>query len=101
MPQHAILMNDMAYYVRYESDLNGPGYWVIVDPANPHGFTATVPVRLNALDEWEPVSGSRGLKGGGGNSSKAAKVKVKVKVKVKPVADASAPSLEHRVRLAG
>lgn len=88
MPQHAILMNDMAYYVRYESDLNGPGYWVIVDPANPQGFTATVPVRLNALDEWEPVSGSRGLKGGGGNSSKAAKVKTKVKVK--PVADAGA-----------
>ena len=72
MPQHAIMLNDEAYYVRYEADPNGHGFWAIVDPSNPHGFSGSLPVRLNELNEWEPVSASKGLKGGGGNSSKAA-----------------------------
>ncbi|AZF49480.1 MULTISPECIES: membrane-targeted effector domain-containing toxin [unclassified Pseudomonas] len=73
MPQHAILLDDQAYYVRYEGDPNGRGYWAIVDPNNPHGFSGTLAVRLNEFNEWERVPGAKGLKGGGGNSSKAAK----------------------------
>ncbi|QJI27502.1 hypothetical protein HKK55_01900 [Pseudomonas sp. ADAK18] len=73
MPQQAILLNDEAYYVRYESDPNGRGYWAIVDPNTPHAFSGSLPVRLNEFNEWERVPGGKGLKGGGGNSSKAAK----------------------------
>lgn len=73
LPQHAIMMNDQAYYVRYENNLNGPSHWSIVDPANPNGFSGAVPVRVNPMDQWEPLSGARGLKGGGVNASKAAK----------------------------
>ncbi|PHN53798.1 hypothetical protein AO268_09820 [Pseudomonas sp. ICMP 8385] len=73
LPQHAILLNDEAYYVRYEADPNGRGYWAIVDPNHPHGFSGSLPVCLNELGEWERVSASKGLKGGGGNSSKASR----------------------------
>ena len=73
MAQHAILLNDEAYYVRYQADPNGRGYWAVVDPDNPHGFSGSLPVRLNPLDKWERVP-VNGLKGGGGNSSKAARV---------------------------
>lgn len=75
MPQTAIMMNDKAYYIRYENNLNGPSHWAIVDPANPNAFSSSIPVRLNELDEWETLPGRRGLQGGGGNSSKAAKVR--------------------------
>lgn len=75
MPQTAMMMNDKPYYIRYENDLNGPSHWAIVDPANPNSFSGSIPVRVNELGKWEPLRGSRGLKGGGGNSSKAAKVR--------------------------
>ncbi|MFJ4196247.1 membrane-targeted effector domain-containing toxin [Pseudomonas sp. NPDC089534] len=65
-PSTAILLNDRAYYVRYEADINGSGTWAIVDPANPDAFSGTVPVRLNERSEWEPAAGV-GLKGGGNN----------------------------------
>ncbi|VVN58872.1 hypothetical protein PS687_03174 [Pseudomonas fluorescens] len=83
LPQQAILMNDRAYYIRYENDPNGPGYWAIVDPANPNAFSGSLPVRLNELNEWEPLSGRLGLKGGGGNSSKAGKAS-----KIRPTPEA-------------
>ncbi|MCP1443646.1 hypothetical protein J3D54_002778 [Pseudomonas sp. GGS8] len=63
-PSTAIMMNDAAYYVRYEADINGGGNWAIIDPANPHGISGSMPVRLNAQGEWELTYRS-GLKGGG------------------------------------
>lgn len=63
-PSNAILMNDMAYYVRYEADINGGGTWAIIDPENPHAFSGSIPVRLNARGEWE-LAPKAGLKGGG------------------------------------
>ena len=63
-PSSAILMNDLAYYVRYESDLNGAGHWAIIDPENPNSFTNSIPVRLNAEGEWETLP-RNGLQGGG------------------------------------
>ncbi|KAA0971543.1 membrane-targeted effector domain-containing toxin [Pseudomonas sp. ANT_H12B] len=63
-PSTAIMMNDMAYYVRFEADLNGPGHWAIVDPENPNSFSGSIPVRLNADGEWETMP-RLGLKGGG------------------------------------
>ncbi|WLG43938.1 membrane-targeted effector domain-containing toxin [Pseudomonas sp. FP1740] len=63
-PSTAIMMNDAAYYVRYEADINGGGTWAIIDPANPYASTGSIPVRLNAEGEWELTSKS-GLKGGG------------------------------------
>ncbi|MBV6822337.1 membrane-targeted effector domain-containing toxin [Pseudomonas sp. PD9R] len=63
-PSAAILMNDTAYHVRYETDINGGGHWAIIDPANPESFSGSIPVRLNAEGEWETVS-RNGLMGGG------------------------------------
>jgi hypothetical protein len=63
-PSTAILMNDTAYYVRYEADINGGGHWAIIDPENPDSFSGSIPVRLNAEGEWETVS-RNGLMGGG------------------------------------
>jgi hypothetical protein len=63
-PSTAILMNDTAYYVRYEADVNGGGHWAIIDPANPQSFSGSIPVRLNAEGEWETAPRG-GLKGGG------------------------------------
>lgn len=89
LPQHAIMMNGQTYYVRYENDLNGPSHWAIVDPANPNGFSGSRPVRLNEQLEWEPLPGSRGLKGGGGNSSKAANAR--------PTGTAARPSTSNAI----
>ncbi|MBB3243144.1 hypothetical protein FHW68_004711 [Pseudomonas sp. Tn43] len=63
-PSTAIMMDDLAYYVRYESDLNGTGHWAIIDPENPHSFRDSIPVRLNEEGKWQIVS-RNGLKGGG------------------------------------
>ncbi|WP_431036667.1 membrane-targeted effector domain-containing toxin [Pseudomonas yamanorum] len=71
LPNHAILMNGVAYHVRFETAINGPGHLAIVDPLNPDGFNTSLPVRLNARNEWELVD-SPGLKGGGENQSKPA-----------------------------
>ena len=63
-PSAAIMLNDTAYYVRYEADINGGGHWSIIDPANPESFSNSIPVRLNAEGEWETMPRG-GLKGGG------------------------------------
>jgi len=52
-PSTAIMMNDAAYYVRYEADINGGGHWAVFDPENPDVSTGSIPVRLNAQGEWE------------------------------------------------
>ncbi|OYQ08203.1 hypothetical protein B7L09_23480 [Pseudomonas mandelii] len=70
-PSTAIMMNDQAYYVHYEADLNGSGTWAIIDPANPHASTGSIPVRLNGEGEWE-LAPKAGLKGGGKGLSKPA-----------------------------
>lgn len=56
-----IAINDFAYAVRYVNEMNS---WVIVDPTNPFSFYRNVPVRLNAVGDWEPVAANN-LKGGG------------------------------------
>lgn len=63
-PSTAIMLNEAAYYVRYEADLNGDGTWAIIDPENPNAFSGSLPVRLNAQGEWE-LTPRAGLKGGG------------------------------------
>ncbi|MCK1791464.1 membrane-targeted effector domain-containing toxin [Pseudomonas violetae] len=83
-PSHAILINDQAYYVRYEADVNGGGTWAIIDPENPNAFTGSIPVRLNAEGEWEFAPKS-GLAGGGKGLSK-------------PVAGTSRPAPHVRLR---
>jgi len=45
-PPHAILINEQAYYVRYEADVNGGGTWAIIDPQNP--------IRLTGLTSCRP-----------------------------------------------
>ncbi|MNX54895.1 Dermonecrotic toxin [compost metagenome] len=62
-PSTAITLNDSAYFVRYESDLNGRGNWAIIDPANPNAFTGSIPVRLSAEGKWEVIP-RLGLQGG-------------------------------------
>ena len=49
------------FEVRYVAQMKT---WVIIDPANPYSFYRNVPVRLNAYNRWEPITGL-GLKGGG------------------------------------
>ncbi len=65
LPPHAILMDEHAYYIRWEQDINGPGHWAVVDPANPNAFNNSIPVRLNSGGEWEAIAPG-GLKGGAG-----------------------------------
>ncbi|MGY4490357.1 membrane-targeted effector domain-containing toxin [Pseudomonas sp. TE3610] len=59
--QPHIDIDGIAYQVGWVNDQN---HWAIVDPANPHSFYGSVPVRLTADETWEPV-GRLGLKGGG------------------------------------
>ena len=63
-PSTAILLDHTAYYVRWEADINGGGHWAIIDPENPHGFSDSIAVRLNAEGEWETLPRG-GLAGGG------------------------------------
>jgi hypothetical protein len=53
-PSTAIMLNDSAWYVRYETDTNGVGRWAIIDPENPNAFSGSMPVRLNAQGQWKP-----------------------------------------------
>ncbi|UCP09294.1 membrane-targeted effector domain-containing toxin [Pseudomonas sp. MM213] len=68
-PSNAILINEQAYFVRFEADANGGGTWAIIDPQNPNAFTGSIPVRLNAQGEWE-LAPKSGLMGGGKGPSK-------------------------------
>lgn len=56
-----VLINDSYYLVRYVDALNT---WVIIDPANPYSFYRSLPVRLDAAGEWQPIN-RPGLFGGG------------------------------------
>lgn len=87
-PSTAILMNDQAYYVRYEADINGGGTWAIIDPATPHASTGSMPVRLNGEGEWE-LAPNAGLKGGGKNLSKPVPGPSKPTNHVRPTPDFS------------
>ncbi|RVD78745.1 membrane-targeted effector domain-containing toxin [Pseudomonas koreensis] len=62
-PSSAIRLDGCAYYVRYESDINGRGSWAIIDPARPDAFSGSIPVRLNTAEQWEIVP-QLGLRGG-------------------------------------
>ncbi|MBV4456847.1 membrane-targeted effector domain-containing toxin [Pseudomonas sp. COR58] len=62
-PSWAIRLGDGSYYVRYETSANGTGHWAIIDPARPNAFVRSIPVRLNAAGQWEPLP-RLGLKGG-------------------------------------
>jgi hypothetical protein len=63
-PSTAIMLNQTPYYVRWEADLNGGGHWAVIDPENPHAFSNSIPVRLNAEGEWQTMPRG-GLNGGG------------------------------------
>jgi hypothetical protein len=63
-PSTAIMLDHTPYYVRWESDLNGSGHWAVIDPQNPHAFSGSIPVRLNAEGEWQTLPRG-GLSGGG------------------------------------
>ncbi len=56
-----VLINDSYYLVRYVEALKT---WVIIDPANPYSFYRSLPVRLDAAGEWQPIN-RPGLFGGG------------------------------------
>ncbi|WP_448091075.1 membrane-targeted effector domain-containing toxin [Pseudomonas azerbaijanoccidentalis] len=62
-PSSAIKLNDDAYFVRYETHVNGRSTWAIVDPANPDAFSGSIPVRLGPEGKWELIP-RLGLRGG-------------------------------------
>lgn len=63
-PPYAILMNDMAYSVRYFATSADDGFWAIIDPERPNQLIHSLPVRLNAEGQWERMT-RLGLRGGG------------------------------------
>lgn len=58
--QTFIEIDDLPYRVRFDKHLQT---WLIVDPANPHGFYGARPVRLGPDGQWQ-VQAQVGLKGG-------------------------------------
>jgi hypothetical protein len=56
-----IAIGDSFYLVRYSDEMKT---WVLVDPDNPYSFFRNIPVRLNELGEWVPIT-RPGLAGGG------------------------------------
>lgn len=56
-----VMINDSYYLVRYVEALKT---WVIIDPTNPYSFYRSLPVRLDAAGEWQPIN-RPGLFGGG------------------------------------
>lgn len=58
---HYVLINDSYYLVRFIKELKG---WAIIDPANPHSFYRSLPIRLDEAGEWQPIN-RPGLMGGG------------------------------------
>lgn len=56
-----VLINDSYYLVRYINELKT---WAIIDPANPYSFYRSLPIRLDAAGEWQPIN-RPGLFGGG------------------------------------
>ena len=87
-PSSAIRLDGNTYYVRYESDLNGRGTWAIIDPARPDAFSGSIPVRLNAAEQWE-IAPQLGLRGG------------TIKPPTASVGSSSAPAAEEWARTPG
>ena len=56
-----IAMGDSFYQVRYSNELKT---WTIIDPVDPHSFYRNIPVRLDEMGEWVPLT-RPGLAGGG------------------------------------
>jgi hypothetical protein len=56
-----IAIDDRFYQVRYSNELKT---WTIIDPVNPHSFYRNIPVRLDEMGEWVPLT-RPGLAGGG------------------------------------
>jgi hypothetical protein len=56
-----IAIGDSFYLVRYSNELKT---WAIIDPVNPHSFYRNIPVRLDEVGEWVPLT-RPGLAGGG------------------------------------
>ncbi|WP_415773385.1 membrane-targeted effector domain-containing toxin [Pseudomonas sp. LB3P38] len=56
-----IAIDDSFFRVRYRNELK---CWEIIDPVNPYSFYRNIPVRLNELGEWVPLT-RPGLAGGG------------------------------------
>lgn len=56
-----IRIDEDFYQVRYVNEMKT---WVVIDPANPFSFHRSLPVRLSAEGEWEPLT-RPGLYGGG------------------------------------
>ena len=56
-----IAIDDRFFQVRYSNELKT---WEIIDPVNPYSFYRNIPVRLNELGEWVPLT-RPGLAGGG------------------------------------
>lgn len=101
-PSTAIMLDEMPYYVRFQSDGTGSGHWAIIDPERPSTFAGSIPVRLNAEGEWETMQ-RYGLKGGGntlrGTSQAVVQNTPPVSVR-KPVTQYDAPNLYSVRRLA-
>lgn len=89
-PSTAIMLNDTAYYVRYEVDINGGGTWAIIDPERPNAFSVSLPVRLNAQGEWELAPRAE-LKGGGNTQPGT----FQVTVQNPPLATLSRPATQY------
>ena len=56
-----IAMGDSFYLVSYSNELKT---WIIIDPVNPYSFYRNIPVRLDEMGEWVPLT-RPGLVGGG------------------------------------
>lgn len=56
-----VLIDESYYLVRYVNELKT---WVIIDPTNPYSFYRSLPIRLDANGEWQPIN-RPGLFGGG------------------------------------
>ncbi|RON09396.1 hypothetical protein BK659_10725 [Pseudomonas brassicacearum] len=81
-----IAIDDRFYLVRYSNELKT---WAIIDPVNPYSFYRNVPVRLNELGEWVPLT-RPGLAGGGRFSDLFARVEP-------PLPDFDAPATAYDV----
>nr|WP_283183101.1 membrane-targeted effector domain-containing toxin [Pseudomonas sp. PMCC200367] len=80
-----IAIGDSFYLVRY-SKLKT---WAIIDPVNPYSFYRNIPVRLNDMGEWVPLT-RPGLVGGGKFADLFARAEP-------PLPDFDAPATEYDV----
>jgi hypothetical protein len=101
-PPYAILMNDMAYYVRYFATSADDGFWAIIDPERPNQMIHSLPVRLNAEGNWERMT-RLGLKGGGQCLTKECAIELEMDVRDPAPAEPSftdpQPSSSPRIAL--